>query len=457
MARPLLFSPVPRRPLCHICEQVFLCRPAQPAKRTFVTANASSRRTRTYQEALSTLVPIRSFATAKLSFRRQIEQRKQAGKQQEKNELRFQSVEQQDRTLRPGKLDPQPSQPDFANLTELAAAVDRVSKAFLAQQGIPSEEVAFDALRACAQADLKRIHDVEKHQDQAGATPSPLLDLDPSKKSGRQAAGTLAPLAAPSDSLRAQDVVDKISAAAYTIISHPNVVITPKLLKAYVKIQAHFGKPETLPEVLELFAAKPTPQLSAGSIKYVSRNPGKTDNAVDKDIAESALDVAIEAKDLDAAIGIIESSYAATAFVRSKVLRGILLPATLLTLVPLAAVALAQQFSLFQDAMDQALASKIALAGMLAYAGFMASLGVVVVTTANDQMKRVTWTPGTPLRDRWMREEERAALDKVACAFGFSDKLRWGEEVGAEWDALREYVLRRSMILDSVELMEDVN
>ncbi len=356
---------------------------------------------------------------------------------------------------------PESSTPGFANLTELVAAVDRVAKAFLAQQGIPSEQTTFEALRACAQADLKRIHDVEKHHRPAGVTPSPLLDLDKSKKGTRSAAAaanTAAQYAAQSESLRAQDVVDKISTAAYTIISHPNVVITPRLLKAYIKIQAHFGKPETLPEVLELFAAKPKPRLSAGSIEYVGRNPARAENAVDKDIAESALTVAIEAEGFrccgrhhrkqlcDDCIRAVQDSQGyhdssclpyhganRSCRARSAVL-------------------------LFQDAMDQALASKIALAGMLAYAGFMASLGVVVVTTANDQMKRVTWTPRYPPQgtDGYARTSERL-LDKVACAFGFSDKLRWGEEVGAEWEALREYILRRSMILDSVELMEDVN
>jgi len=107
--------------------------------------------------------------------------------------------------------------------------------------------------------------------------------------------------------------------------------------------------------------------------------------------------------------------------------------------------------------MDQASATGIAFAAILAYVAFTGTIGVVVVTTANDQMRRVTWLPGMPLRQRWLREEERAALDKVACAFGFQEQHRWGEENGPEFQALRNYIFTRSMVLDAVELMPGMN
>ncbi|KAH8881257.1 hypothetical protein GQ53DRAFT_668204 [Thozetella sp. PMI_491] len=443
MLRPFPRPPVSRRQLCHACEQIFSRGLTHPAKHSFVTLNVGSRPAKIYQEAPSRSIPIRQFATARsASLRKQAEPRKQAGKPSERQESRFQSTAQR-------------QQPDFESLNDLVAAVDRVARTFLAQQGIPSEDTSFEALRACAQADLKRIHDIERHQASSAVTTLPLLELDKTKKGGRLTSP--AQHAGQPELLSAQDAVDRISTAAYAIISHPNVVITPKLLKTYVKIQSHFGRPESLPEVLELFAAKPEPRLAGDAIEYAARNPNKAANAVEKEVADAALEAAIEAKNLDAAIGIVEATYATTAHVRSKILKGVLVPGIFITLAPIAAGLLAQQFSLFQDSLDQSLATKIALAGILAYVGFMASLGVVVVATTNDQMKRVTWTPGTPLRDRWMREDERAALDKVACAFGYSEKLRWGEEVGPEWEALREYILRKSMILDSVELMEDVN
>jgi len=78
----------------------------------------------------------------------------------------------------------------------------------------------------------------------------------------------------------------------------------------------------------------------------------------------------------------------------------------------------------------------------------------VAVTTANDNMDRVTWAPGIPLRDRYMREEERAAIDKIAGSWGFRENWRRGEEEGEDWDVLREWIGNKGMILDRVELME---
>lgn len=78
----------------------------------------------------------------------------------------------------------------------------------------------------------------------------------------------------------------------------------------------------------------------------------------------------------------------------------------------------------------------------------------MAITTANDQMERVTWSQGMPLRERWIREEERAAIDKVAQAWGFNETWRRGEEEGDDWEVLREWVAARGMILDAAELME---
>ena len=81
-------------------------------------------------------------------------------------------------------------------------------------------------------------------------------------------------------------------------------------------------------------------------------------------------------------------------------------------------------------------------------------LGLVALTTANDQMERVTWRVGTPLRWRWLREEERAMLDRVALAWGLKERWRRGEEDSVEWEALREWVALRSMVLDNPALMD---
>ncbi|KAL8976496.1 MAG: hypothetical protein Q9177_006844 [Variospora cf. flavescens] len=83
----------------------------------------------------------------------------------------------------------------------------------------------------------------------------------------------------------------------------------------------------------------------------------------------------------------------------------------------------------------------------MAYVGFTATIGAVAVTTANDQMDRVTWATGTPLRDRWTREEERMLIDRVAGAWGFQQRWRRGEEEGQDWEALREWIGMRGMAL----------
>lgn len=110
--------------------------------------------------------------------------------------------------------------------------------------------------------------------------------------------------------------------------------------------------------------------------------------------------------------------------------------------------------STFTIAMDPNTATWIGFSAVLAYLTFTGVIGFVAIATANDQMKRVVWMPGTPLRERWLREEERGALDRIACAWGFKDVARMGEEEGEEWDALREIIGLRGMILDKSDLMD---
>ena len=52
---------------------------------------------------------------------------------------------------------------------------------------------------------------------------------------------------------------------------------------------------------------------------------------------------------------------------------------------------------------------------------------------------------------RWWREDERAAIDKMAMAWGFRELWKRGEEEGDEWEHLREWVAARGMILDKTE------
>ncbi|KAJ9157696.1 Major facilitator superfamily domain-containing protein [Pleurostoma richardsiae] len=342
-------------------------------------------------------------------------------------------------------------------VAKLVASVEQARDSLLNQGSIPAEADVSVALRTCEEAanvimDATIRPHLGQADAQAGTAASNLLLLDMN--------GTKASQTAPLQALepgRVRDVIDAISEAAYAIVAHPNVFITPQLLEQYVNIQARLGMPDTLPHVFSLYASKPLAKGASDAIKYVKQNPDKAANAVEPEIAEKALDVAIEAKNLDAAVGIIESTYSTKAFIRAKLVRKALVPAGALAAAPIGAYLIATNLSHFQDTMDEKTATTLAFAGILAYVGFTASIGAVAVMTQNDQMRRVTWAPGIPLRQRWLREDERAALDKVACSFGFSEPTRWGEEEGTEFQALREYILRKGMILDAVELMDGMS
>jgi hypothetical protein len=346
-------------------------------------------------------------------------------------------------------------QPPLLDPAAANAAVDRVIKTF-GPSGIPSEETTLAALRGLAQIDVKPMVDARDHRPEdaaAEARPaSQLLGLD---GAAPKAGNATAPQGIPS--LRLQDVIDKISDAAYEIATRPTVVITRQVLEEYVRLQARLGRPQSLPQILGLYASKPKPRLSSGSIRYVERNPRKAESAVDTAVADMALDAAIEAQDLQAAVGILENTYAAKAFLRSKLIKKALLPGFAVAATPVALYYVATELAHLQHALEPKIATGMAFVGTICYVGFTATIGMVAHFTANDQMKRVTWASGTPLRHRWLCEEERAALDKIACSFGFSEEHRYGEEEGEDFLWLREYILRKSMILDAVELMPGMN
>ncbi|KAI1505253.1 hypothetical protein F5X99DRAFT_275809 [Biscogniauxia marginata] len=348
---------------------------------------------------------------------------------------------------------------ELLSITNMMAYVESHASKVLTHRGIPSEAEVAAALQACkVVADYIMDESVQpqvSHMvNELESTASTLLELDatqtPMASEPLETAGIKI-------SVQLRRMINKISDTAYATLLYPPVFITPSLLQLYVDVQARLGKPESLPEIFKLYASKPMPREAAGSLSYVEQNPNRVANAIEPKVIETALDAAIEAKNLDAAVGIIENSYKTKAFIRNKLLRQAVLPVGAFAAVPPAAYALATNFSQLQQTMDSTHATNVAFAGILAYVGFTASIGVVALMTANDQMRRVTWAPGVPLRMRWLREDERAALDKVACAWGFQEEWRQGEEGGADWDALREYIGQRGMILDRTELLEGMD
>jgi len=282
-------------------------------------------------------------------------------------------------------------------------------------------------------------------QSQDGAAASTLLNLD---------RATEIQVAQKKRSQSTEQIAGKISHIAYTIIKHPSIFISPSILQQYIAIQSGVSRPETLAEAFELFGSKPVPEQGSSPMRYIQSNPKSLSNAIPPELAQQALQVAIDTKNMLAAINIIEATYDTAAYKRAKLLRKAMIPAAAVTLTPFAVWQIAEKLALLQNNWEQGTATRLAFIGLLAYIGFSGTIGVVALTTANDQMERVTWAPGVPLRERWLREEERAAFDKVAQAWGFRERWRRGDEEGEEWDALREWINNKGMILDKVELME---
>ena len=247
---------------------------------------------------------------------------------------------------------------------------------------------------------------------------------------------------------------DTLCELIYTLVRDPNVFIAPTILEVYTRVQCLLGKPEYLPEIFYLYAHKPKPIAGSSPIRYSDPWPDTPKNAVPMALSDAALDCAIQKKDMPLAIAIIDTTVATKAFRTYKVLRKATLPALALTATPLIAYAGATWVSTYQNVWDTDMAVYTTMAGSLAYIGTLSTIGFVAITTWNDQMQRVTWLVGTPLTQRWLREEERSYFDRVALAWGFQERWRRGEEQGEEWEGLRELVGQRGMVLDKTELMD---
>ena len=206
---------------------------------------------------------------------------------------------------------------------------------------------------------------------------------------------------------------------AFHVVSHPKIFITEPILSKFVDLALELRRPNALPVVFDLYAHKAI--IRAGSPKPIEPNPALPKYAVPDPIAEKALNGAIAAKDMDLALDIISTTYGTKAYKANKIVRKVLPVGLGVCLAPGAVWVLADMLASVQHEVEYRVAVTYAFWGLLAYLGFTSGLGYIAMTTANDQMVRVTWLPGTPLRKRWLQEDERAAYDKVAQAWGFED------------------------------------
>ncbi|KAJ5135322.1 uncharacterized protein N7515_004600 [Penicillium bovifimosum] len=316
---------------------------------------------------------------------------------------------------------------------------------------VASNQVVVELLQRCqrvAESLISQTRDQnEGIQKGEGNAISSLLDLE--KQSAASSKGQQPQTSQHPDARLA----DAISQIVIEIIKDEKVFISPEALTSCIETLTLLRRAEHFPEIFYLYANKPVPEENSSPVKLLKPNPKSINSAVPADLANMALNVAIEQKNLPLVLAIIDNTFCAPAFHRAKIFKKAGVPLAGLAAAPAACYALASWAATFQNTMDPNVATGIAFAATLAYVGGTSSMGILAITTANDQMERVVWIPGIPLRQRWLREEERAAMDRVAVAWGFKDPYMRGEEVGEEWESLREFIGMRGMILDKTELM----
>ncbi|KAF2266926.1 hypothetical protein CC78DRAFT_513128 [Lojkania enalia] len=248
-----------------------------------------------------------------------------------------------------------------------------------------------------------------------------------------------------------------LSRLAEDLLKHKQVFISPAILSKYVSLQWLLERPHSIPEIFHLYANKPVPELGSSPPKYLKPNPKGAKQAIPKDVAEKALSAAIDAKSMPLAIEVLQTTYCAPAWRRRKLLTKVGPPSMVAAILPFGIYALAQEASLYSGYLDPWLFKMYTFAGISTYILCTGTLGYTALTTHNDHHDRVVWIPGTRLFERWMREEERAALDRIACAWGFKEDWKRGDEEGEDWEGLREWCFMKGMWLDKPDLMPGMN
>lgn len=248
-----------------------------------------------------------------------------------------------------------------------------------------------------------------------------------------------------------------LSKLAEGLLRHPTVFIGPNVLKIYIHLQRLLSRAHAIPEILYLYANKPVPQEGSSPPKFSKPSPKSASQAVPADVAEESLTAAIEAKDISLALAVIDHTYRTPAWIRQRKLTRMGIPGVLAAMTPLAIYMIAQEMSVYSGFIDPWTFKMYAFAGISTYVMCTGTLGFVALTTYNDDHDRVVWRPGVPLLDRYVRADERAALDRIACAWGFKELWKRGDEEGEEWEGLRQLCLLRGMVLDKAELLPGMN
>ena len=251
-----------------------------------------------------------------------------------------------------------------------------------------------------------------------------------------------------------QNAAGTLAELTWTLVRDPKVFISLDVLNIYTRIQCLLGTPEYLPEIFNLFAHKKIPHANSSPVTYSDPWSKLPKYAVPQATASAALQAAILKKNLPLALAVIDTTVATPAFRANKVMTKASIPLLGVAALPALAYAGSTWVASTQNTMDFEMSKYTSIAAAMAYIGTLSTIGFVAITTSNDQMERIVWRPGTHLSARWLREDERAFFDRLALAWGFEEKARWGEEAGEDWQTLRDECGVRDMILDKTDLME---
>ncbi|PSN72859.1 hypothetical protein BS50DRAFT_171609 [Corynespora cassiicola Philippines] len=426
------------RPICQLCDYIL----QQPAhRRSFLTASTlratpSIRRPAARQHGVLPRIPARIMTTAA-----------------------------QAQTAEPEVENDQQLHVRIADLKAKLAEVERQIRTIFASPKVESEETILGVLDELFSIARQAIairtrqpppEQITIRQSSAGSILSLNRD-EPEPRVGRPKSKISKSINSTGNLFSQLPSPTYLSDLAKDLLKDEKVFISPNVLKVYVRLQRLLGCPRALPEILYLYANKPVPELGSSPPKYIKVSPKAAKQAIPAELAEEALTAAIETKDMPLALDVVQMTYCAPAWRRHRMLSKLGVPGTLAAITPLALYMIAQELSVYSGYLDPWTFKVYSFAGLLTYVGCTGTLGFVALTTHNDHFDRVVWRPGVPLLDRYLREDERAALDRIACAWGFKESWRRGDEEGEEWEGLREWILLRGMILDKPDLMEGMN
>ena len=318
---------------------------------------------------------------------------------------------------------------------------------------VPQESTVVDALRHCEQL-AKSIVEESDQSDNVAKPLEPTSTATSNLLALEDQANKQAPVKRILKTPVQDELRDEISASAERIVTDPTTFLSSQVLSTYVSVQSLLRRPQSFPQIFDLYATKPIPQIGSSPIRYKQQNPESAKVAIPLQIASNALDAALQKRDLALCLNIITTTVATSSFRRAKFFRKALVPSVALALSPAAAYTLAASYANFQDRLDPERAMWSSMLCFMTYFVMVAISGFAAVTTDARNHDRITWRPGTPLNQRWYREQERLFTDRVAQAWGFKDYLKRGLEEGEDWENLRAWAMTRNMDLDKAELLE---